>query len=78
MADTPPPQSWTILGSAVLAVKLSTRSVSNCCFFFFFVGVGPAEPDHLAPCLRSFLFKVEWLTLSQVFQLPAERVLRSV
>ena len=69
MADAPPPQSWTFPGSAVLAVKLSTQSVSNCSFF---VGVGPAEPDHLAPCLRAF-FLVEWSTLSQVFQLPVEK-----
>ena len=46
-------QSWTFPGSAVLAVKLSTQSISNCCFF---VGVGPAEPDDLAPCLRAFFF----------------------
>ena len=33
MANTPLPQSWTVLGSAVVAVKLSTQGVSNCCFF---------------------------------------------
>ena len=76
MVDTPPPQSWTV---PVLAVKLSTLSISNCCFFVFvFLGVGPAEPDHLAPCLRAFFFKVEWLTLSQVLQSAAERAPGSV
>ena len=49
MADALPPLSCTVLGSAVLAMKLSTPSISNCCF----VGVGPAEPDHLALCLRA-------------------------
>ena len=43
---------------AVLALKLSTPSISNCCLFVF-VGVGPAKPDHLAPCLRApFFFKL--------------------
>ena len=32
MANAPPPPSCTVLGSAVLAVKLSTWSVSNCHF----------------------------------------------
>ncbi|KAL0614257.1 UPF0764 protein C16orf89, partial [Plecturocebus cupreus] len=31
LADTRSPQSWTFLGSAVLAVKLSVLSASNCC-----------------------------------------------
>ena len=34
MGDAPAPQSWTIPGSAVLAVKLSTQGVSNCWVFF--------------------------------------------
>ena len=55
MEDTAPPQSWVVLVLAVLAMKLSTPSVSNCCLFVF-VGMGPAEPDHLAPCLRAFFF----------------------
>ena len=46
-----PPQSCTFPGSAVLAVKLSVLIVFNCCFF---VGVGPAEPDYLAPWLSLF------------------------
>ncbi|KAL0597237.1 Neurofibromin [Plecturocebus cupreus] len=32
-ADTPSPQSWAFPGSAVLSVKLSVLSASNCCFF---------------------------------------------
>ena len=52
--DTPPPQSWTFLGSAVLAVKLSTVSVANCCFF---VGWDQPSPiDHLAPRLGAPFF----------------------
>ena len=35
MADTPPPLSCAVLGSALLAVKLSTPSISSCCFVCF-------------------------------------------
>ena len=38
MADAPPPPSCTILGSAVLDVKLSTLSFSNCWGFLFLWG----------------------------------------
>ena len=77
MADAPPPLSCTVLGSAVLAVKLSSR-VFPIAVLFVFVGVGPTEPDHLAPCLRALFFLFEQLTLSQVFQSPAEMAPGSV
>ena len=59
VVDAPPPPSCTVLDSAVLALKLSTQSISNCCFF---VGVGPAEPDHLAPCLRALSLSLFFLS----------------
>ena len=57
MADTPAPQSWTIPGSAVLAVKLSTPSVLN---RHLFVPAGWDLPSLITwlPASEPFFFKL--------------------
>ncbi|XP_078214705.1 uncharacterized protein LOC118149892 [Callithrix jacchus] len=71
MADAPPPQSWTVAGSAVLAVKLSIQSVSD--RWSLWGWDWPCLSTWLPASDPFFFSSVEWATLSQVFQSPVEK-----